>query len=67
MQDCTSAAPPCSLCLLPPGPGSDPAAEGDHGDPESPHAAAAGGAGQGGQEAEGEAEAAAAGGGERGV
>lgn len=48
-----------------PGPGGDPAAEGDHADPESPHEAEAGAAGQRGQEAEGEAEAAAAGGGER--
>lgn len=39
------------------GPGSDPAAEGDNGDPESPHEAALGVACQGGQEGEGEAEA----------
>lgn len=53
-----------SSVLLFPGSGGDPAAEGVHGDPEGPHEAAAGAASQGGQEAEGEAEAAPAGGGE---
>lgn len=68
-----SAAPLFEGCLkvtpasLPSGSGGDPAAEGDHGDPEGPHEAAAGAAGQGGQASEGEAEAAPAGGGERGL
>ena len=55
---------PFVTCVLSPGSGSDPAAEGDHGDPEGPHEAAVGAASQRGQEAEGEAEAAPAGGGE---
>lgn len=47
-----------SVPLMLPGIGSDPPAEGDYGDPESPHEAATGPASQGGQEAEREIKAA---------